>query len=46
MYKNYKVTSSRNVNKETNKPTKQKICKSNKYIDMCIKIYKNMYMRT
>ena len=30
--KNYKVTSNRNVNKDTNKPNKEKIYKSNKYI--------------
>ena len=44
--KNHKVTSNRNVNKDTNKPNKEKIYKSNKYIEMCIKIYKNTYMRT
>ena len=32
--KNYKVTSNRNV-----KPNKKRIYKSNKYIEMCIKIY-------
>ena len=42
----YKVTSNRNVNKETNKPNKEKIYKSNKYGEMCIKIYKNIYMQT
>ena len=42
IYKNYKVTSNRNVNKETNKPKKEKIYKSNKYVKMCIKIYKNI----
>ena len=36
--KNYKVTPNRNVNKDTNKPNKEKIYKSNKYIEMCIKI--------
>ena len=44
--KNHKVTSNRNVNKDTNKPSKGKIYKSNKYIEMCIKIYKNTYIRT
>ena len=44
--KNHKVTSNRNVNKDTNKPNKEKIYKSNKYIEMCIKIYKNTYIRT
>ena len=39
--KNNKVTSNRNVNKDTNKPNKEKINKSNKYIEMCIKIYRN-----
>ena len=42
--KNYKVTSNRNVNKDTNKPNKEKIYKSNKYIEMCAKIYKNIYI--
>ena len=32
--KNYKVTSNRNA-----KPNKKRIYKSNKYIEMCIKIY-------
>ena len=36
--KNHKVTSNRNVNKDTNKPSKKKIYKSNKHIEMCIKI--------
>ena len=39
--KNNKVTSNRNVNKDTNKPNKEKIYKINKYIEMCIKIYRN-----
>ena len=38
--KNYKVTSNRNVNKENNKPNKEKIYKSSKFIKMCIEIYK------
>ena len=46
IYKNYKLTSNRNVNKDTNKPNKEKIYKSNKYIEMCIKIYKNIYIQT
>ena len=46
IYKNHKVTSHRNVNKDTNKPNKEKIYKGNKYIEMCIKIYKNTYIRT
>ena len=41
--KNYKVTSNRNVNKETNKRNKEKIYKNNKYIEICIKIYKQIY---
>ena len=41
---NYKVTPSRNVNRDTNKPNKEKIYKSNTYIEMCIKIYKNIYI--
>ena len=28
------------------KPSKEKIYKNNKYIEMCIKIYKNTYIRT
>ena len=44
--KNHKVTSNRNVNKVTKKPNKEKIYKSNKYIEMCLKIYENTYMRT
>ena len=44
--KNYKVTSNRNVNHETNKRNKEKIYKKNKYIEMCIKIYKNIYIQT
>ena len=40
--KNYKVTSNRNVNKETNQ-TKKKY-KSATNIEMCVKIYKNMYI--
>ena len=39
LYKNYKVTSNRNL-----KPNKEKIYKSNKYIEMCIKICKCIYM--
>ena len=39
-----KVTSSRNVNKATDK-TKKKY-KNSKYVDMCIKIYNNIYMQT
>ena len=39
--KNNKVISNRNVNKDTNKPNKEKIYKSNKYIELCIKIYRN-----
>ena len=44
--KNHKVISNRNVNNDTNKPNKEKIYKSNKYIKMCIKIYKNIYIYT
>ena len=41
--KNFKVTSNRNVNKETNKQNKEKIYKNNKHIEMRIEyIYKNM----
>ena len=41
--KNFKVTSNRNVNKETNKQNKEKIYKNNKHIEMrIIYIYKNM----
>ena len=36
--KNHKLTSSRKVYNDTNKPNKEKIYKSNKYIKMCIKI--------
>ena len=39
--KNCKVTPNRNV-----KPNKEKIYKSSKYIDMCMKIYKNLYIET
>ena len=35
LYKNYKVTSNRNVNKERNKPNKEKIHKKS--------LYRNMY---
>ena len=42
--KNYKVTSNRNVNKETNRQNKEKMCKISKYIEMCTKINKNMYV--
>ena len=41
--KNHKVTSNRNVNNDTNKPNKEKIYKSNKYIKMCKK-YINIYI--
>ena len=44
--KNYKVTSNRNVNKETNKQNKEKIYKNCKYIEMCIKMYENIYIQT
>ena len=44
--KNHKVTSNKNVNKDTNKPNKEKIYKSNKYVEMCLKICKNTYIRT
>ena len=37
MYKkNCKVMSNRNVNKNTNKLNKEKIYKSNKYIEVCV----------
>ena len=39
--KNYKLTPNRNV-----KPDKEKICNSEKYIEMCIKIFKNIYIQT
>ena len=39
--KNYKLTPNRNV-----KPDKEKICNSKKYIEMCIKIFKNIYIQT
>ena len=32
--KNYQITLNRNVNKETNKQNKEKICKNNKYMEM------------
>ena len=41
--KNHKVTSNRNVNKYTNKQNKEKIYKSNKYIEMCIKMNMKIY---
>ena len=44
--KNYKITSNRNLNKETNKPKKEKIYIRNKYTEMCIKLYKNICMQT
>ena len=44
--KNHTVTSNRNVNKETNKQNKEKILKNNKCIEMCIKIYQNIYTQT
>ena len=44
--KNYKVTSNRNVNKETNKQNKEKIYENCKYIEMCTKMYENMYIQT
>ena len=39
--KNNKVTSNINANKDNNKPNKGKIYKTSKYIEMCIKIYRN-----
>ena len=39
---NYKVTYNRKVNKEINKQNKEKIEKNNKYIEMYLKIYKNI----
>ena len=44
--KKYKVTSNRNVNKETNKHNKEKMYKNSKYIEMCIKMYENIYIQT
>ena len=44
--KNYKVTSKRKVNKETNEPNKERIYICNKYTEMCIKIYKNIHIQT
>ena len=48
--KNYKVTSNRTVNKETNKPNKEKIYKGNKYIGMyvcvCVCIYIYIHIHT
>ena len=41
--KNFKVTSNRNVNKETNKQNKEKIYKNNKHIEMRIKY---IYIKT
>ena len=38
---NYKVTSNRDI-----KPNKEKIYKSNKQIEMCIKAYKKIYIQT
>ena len=35
--KNFKVTSNRNVNKETNKQNKEKVYKNNKHIEMRMK---------
>ena len=43
--KNYKMTSNRNINKESNKPKQRKIYKGNKYMDMCIKVYRNIYIK-
>ena len=43
IYKNYTVASDGN---ETNKPNKGKIYKSNKYIEVCMKIYENTYIQT
>ena len=50
--KNYKVTSNRTINKETNKPNKEKIYKGNKYIGMyvcvcvCVCVYIYIYPHT
>ena len=41
--KKHKLTSNRNVKKHTNKPNKYKIYKSNKYIEMCIKMNMKIY---
>ena len=41
--KNYKTISNRTVNKETNKENKDRIYKNKKHIEMCIKIYENIY---
>ena len=40
--KNYEIISNSNVDKETTKQNKEIIYKDSKYIEMCIKIYKNM----
>ena len=42
--KNFKVTSNRHFNNERNKQDKQKIFNKNKYIEISIKIYKDIYI--
>ena len=37
--KNYKITSNRNINKETNRQNKEKIYKNSKQIEMYIEKY-------
>ena len=50
MKKNINVKNVKEYVKKVNiyikKPSKEKIYKNNKYIEMCIKIYKNTYIRT
>ena len=42
--KNFKVTSNRHFNNERNKQDKEKIFNKNKYIEISIKIYKDIYI--
>ena len=43
--KNFKVKSNRHFNNERNKKDKEKIFNKNKYIEISIKIYKDVYMQ-
>ena len=42
--KNFKVTSNRHFNNERNKQDKEKIFNKNKYVEISIKIYKDIYI--
>ena len=42
--KHFKVTSNRHFNNERNKQDKEKIFNKNKYIEISIKIYKDIYI--